>query len=768
MTRPLTGLLFATAWQGLLAEPLKIQWQDIGQPLVSSLGLSPDGAVLASATQQAIVLRETGTGTVVRTLPLYVPWHGCEVAYSPNGSLLAAAIWSDGQGALRVFETAFYNSLGQTVERDLRFVREIKWSADGSAVFTVGSADRAERYDPVLVRRTRVYPTQGREALDLDVSPDGQWLALALRTGSVAFYQTEASPIVFELEDPTAEASSVLFDSIGNRVWVGRSDGKIAEWDLTVRIKTREIQVGTEAVTQMEMSGDASTMVFATEDGWVGSLDPGSLTVKSLSKGHVGPIDDVAASPDGRSAYSASRFSGFKSRLVFWDLTNGKPLFDAFNLDGTSYWHAHTPDGLRLFQGVDSRSLIERDAEDGRIVKELNLEGGFRTAAMSPDGDWIAVSTGSRYPNPIHLFSLPDGRFERTLSGQDGVQSLSFSPDSSVLVSAGYDGRVTAWSTASGAKLYERTGLPVFFGNIDHSPDGRRLLVCLNDRTVILDAKVGTTLAQVTHQQSSLFNQARFSPDGRLLAVANGSQVFVYHSNGFGLLSTLSSGPGFPAGLRFSRDGKWLWRGSADFPGSLIAWETETFAAPKRFEESSQAWVINAVGFSPDGQSVTFAREDPSLVSADLPMSEPAVAVAATRASDGGPLDTGQLALEDGYAAQLRLIPGSSRSEAVMEGVSPLSKPLSLQLALRARSMVSALAHVSAFDFQTSQFVHLGQLRLGSSWESKTWTIEGPLRRFVGPRHQVRARVTFQPSRPLTSLAPWAELDTAGWTVGVR
>jgi WD40 repeat protein len=751
----------------LSAQPLTIRWQDIGQPQVSSLGLAPDGSVLASATHQSIVLREAISGRVLRTVPLFVPWHGCEVAYSPSGDRIAAAIWSDGQGVLRIYETALFTSLGQTMERDLRFVKEITWGADGSAIYTVGSADRAERYDPVSIRRVRVYPTQGREATDLDVSPDGQWLAVALKPGPVALYRTDSSQTAFELADFDAESTSVLFQPNGQRLWVGRSDGRIAEWDIALRVKTREIQTRPRPVTHMETSAHGRLVTFTTDDGWVGNLDTVTFSLRTLSQGHLGPIDDVAVSPDGRRAFSASRYSGFKSRLVFWENLAGTVLFDAFNLDSASYWHAHSPDGLRVYQGMDSGALIERDPSDGRIVRVWNIPGAFRAADVSPDGDWLAVSTGSQGLNPIYLYRLPEGRLERALPGHNGVQTLRFSPDSSTLVSAGTDGKVTAWSRAAGHKLFERSGMPVYFGNVDFSPDGRRLAVCLDDRTVLMDARDGTTLAQLTHTQSSLFNHIRFSPDGRYLALANGPVVAVHCAKGLDLVTTLPAGPGYPGGLQFSPDGRWIWRGTADFPGALRVWDTVDFSGPTIYDETSQAWVINAVGFSPDGRRITFAREDPSLLMAELPDATSEVRIKSTKASDGKPIDVGRLALADGHAARLGPAPPSASSRAVLEGVSPLAEPSYLRFTVRARADISSMVRVRAFDFDAGDYEDLGLWSVGNEWETRTWILHGRSSRFVGPRHRLRCRIDFDPASPLSRLAPWAELDVAGWTVGV-
>ena len=94
-----------------------------------------------------------------------------------------------------------------------------------------------------------------------------------------------------------------------------------------------------------------------------------------------------------------------------------------------------------------------------------------RREAVSPDG-----TAGARIDGDVVLLRTASG--ERALEGhKDAVNSVSFSPDSRLLVSAGRDHDVIVWDVSTGAEAYRiDEAQSATVGDARFSPDGRWLV----------------------------------------------------------------------------------------------------------------------------------------------------------------------------------------------------------------------------------------------------------------------------------------------------
>ena len=243
-----------------------------------------------------------------------------------------------------------------------------------------------------------------------------------------------------------------------------------------------------------------------------------------------------------------------------------------------------------------------------------NQAGKVNAVHFSPDGKTLVTASGiSGLRGVATIWNVDTGEIIREIGGEahrDILFDAEFSPDGTLLATAGYDRVIRIWETATGKFLRDISGHNGAVFDLAFSPDGKLIASASGDETgKVWRVDTGKRLDTLNQPTGEQFRIA-FTPDGkhilgagadnrirmwRLVSVEKQRINPVIHSR-FGHENEIAE-------FAPSPDGKWLATASADH--SVKLWKLPALQQVKAWE--NQPDLVSALAFSSAKKGQFFA-----------------------------------------------------------------------------------------------------------------------------------------------------------------
>jgi WD40 repeat protein len=332
------------------------------------------------------------------------------------------------------------------------------------------------------------------------------------------------------------------------------------------------------SITSLAFSSDGTTLVTACLDQTICFWSTATWTLQRALTNNAA-VTALAYAPGGQSIFTGDTNGTIKiwaSSGATWSVTHswtGHP--------GPVWSLACGIGGNTLVSGGDDHSVRVWQAANGTIVTNLTSHTAMTTRTVfSPDGSMIASAGNDGF---LRLWSPQTGApLTNALAAHTNqISALAFSPDATFLVSAGgcLDNDISVWSCSNGVLLHTNPILTIrsLFTN------GVTALAVSPDTTLI--ASAGDRYEQVI----KLWNRST----GSLVATYAG------HTNG-------------TAALAFSPNGQYLASSGMFYSGTIDLWEVANGTCPVTCAGST--CTVVSISFNPTGSLLASAGQTDGLV----------------------------------------------------------------------------------------------------------------------------------------------------------
>ena len=424
--------------------------------VVTRIALSSDGRLLAGGSANGeINVWEVAKGALMwssgRGMSL---GHSTQLLFSPDGHILATAsdtglrLWNAEEGTLLA-----------TLPHSQSVV-SIAWRSDG-AVLASGDTAGTIRYWAIHrdapADLLMMVEGHGEVIAGVAFSPLGDRLVSGSWDGTVKVWNAANSKLQETLASHQDWVERVDWSVDGRVIAYSVRNEASWLWDVEQHRHRAALRGHTTFVRGLLFTPDSRALVSASEDGTIRVWDVATGACIRIIYGYASRVHDMSWSPDGTHLVSVES----NPALTVYPLNDEMPITTLRGHTDLPYGVRWSPDGRFIASNSVGNAIRLWDGKTGKTLESLTYPddpgNSFRGLAWSPDGGCLATGTAQ---HGIQIFDMTTRSVRPLENGQTLISgyAMCWSPDGAMLAVSCEDDTIGVWNTDSGEPLLRVPG----------------------------------------------------------------------------------------------------------------------------------------------------------------------------------------------------------------------------------------------------------------------------------------------------------------------
>jgi WD40 repeat protein len=447
-------------------------------------------------------------------------------------------------------------------------------------------------------------------------TPSGETLLVAGTQKKIRLWNFKLNKENGQLEGHKATIKALAVSPDTSTIASGSQDGIVILWDMTNKRKVAELPAHSDEVTALAFSPekDGGLLASAGADRFIKLWNIENNQVKLKLDAGCGVLA-IAFSPDGKTLYSA----GDDNLIRSWEVATGKQTGVFKGHDGMVVSLFALEDTI-ISGGLD-KTIRFWDAKSAELKRALpRSHGDCDALAVTKARDFLATAGTN---NSIRIFEADKGKEVFFANGpQAPLAGLVLSSDNKRLASMTNNGQIIV-SDASGKTVTQwdakQTGDLLFAA----TPDGRTL-VTASSNVSFWDAEKGIEIAQIPAKGLDNIETLAFSPDGTTVALGyHSTEIELWDWRNKKSLASFKY-PGSLFALAWAPDGKKL---AAAGGSKIFVWDPLTKNLIRSFDVKEGPALtfptVKVLAFGPDSKTLAAGGFDAVVRIYDLSVKNP-------------------------------------------------------------------------------------------------------------------------------------------------
>ena len=568
--------------------------------IVSAVAFDPNGKYLALGNEDGLVqVVDAVSREILYTLQFAGDVSGLD--FSPDGESLGIA---SADGTAKVVDTASGDDLFSLAGHDGYGVYSLKFSPDGTMIATGGGDWNVKIWNAGNGSIKVTLPSHTASVTSVDFGPDSARLVSGSEDDTVILWDLETNSLLNKFRPDGFDAggnqvTSVAFNPWGDRIIAGGLYGNVVVWNAYDYTELQRLRGNRAKVYAVDYAPDGLSMLTASSGVKIWDYYVGTERYNLSS--HRGEVTSATYSQDGNFILTGSWDGTAKLWAANLLVDTLKIKYNiCANVDAN-----YSPDGQFIVVSDVCGRVVVYNAQTGGVVSEWRTDDWANQADFDPQNSQRIVA--SDLSGNLFVWDVGKDTPVFSIQAHDGyINSTEYSPDGSMILSAGDDGIIRLWDAQNGNQLREITrdgGVRI----ARFTRDGGQIAAADWDKTAyIFDANSGEQLVELKGHKDQILAFA-FSHDGNYVYTASyDSTIRKWDLRTGAELLVMNGHTSRVLDLDLSPDDSLLVSGSADT--TVRVWDTETGKEQYNYVGNNED--SNSVAFSADGQSILTASSD--------------------------------------------------------------------------------------------------------------------------------------------------------------